>query len=90
MNAPPLPDLAGLYRDANALADRIKLIQLARCASQDASANPQERADAYHVLSVHEPGLHDAARNLAAQLDVLRNTGRGEYVSVPRYWRERS
>lgn len=33
MNAPLLPDLAGLYRDANALADRIKLIQLARCAS---------------------------------------------------------
>lgn len=90
MSVPLLPDLAGLRHDARALADRIKLIQEARFKSQDETVSELERADAEHILRIHEPSLRTAAVDLLGRLDVLANAGRGEYVSVPRYWRRQS
>ena len=84
----PLPNLADLRRAAGDLTDKIKLVRQARAQTLSLDAAQREREDAYLILSVHEPALYEQARQLSTQLEALLNAGRGDYVSVPRYWRD--
>ena len=88
MSDTPLPNLSDLCRAAGDLADKIKLVHQARVQTLSMDSTQKEREGAYVILSVHEPRLYDLARQHSSQLEALLLAGRGDYVSVPRYWRE--
>lgn len=85
--ASELPNLAALHREAGNVRGLIRSLRMARIQSLDPKSTDKQRMDAYHLLSVHEPLLYEQARELELKLEALLYAGRGDFVSVPRYWR---
>lgn len=63
--------LADIASGCRHLADTIKLLQQARATTLAEKSTERERADAYHVLLVHEPALRRESERLARTADRL-------------------
>ena len=64
-------NLVDVARGCRAIADAIKAVHAARSVTLSDKATDRERADAYHVLLVHEPALRRESVRLASAAERL-------------------
>lgn len=64
-------NLADIARGCRHLADTIKLLQQERSVTLAENSTDRARADAYHVLLVHEPALRRDSERLAIAAERL-------------------
>lgn len=60
-----------LARGCRHLADSLKMVQRARATSLAEASTERDRADAFHVLLVHESSLREQAERLARAAERL-------------------
>lgn len=63
--------VADLARGCRHLADVLTMVQRARATSLAETSTERERADAFHVLLVHESSLRQQAMRLASAAERL-------------------